>query len=307
MTLDTASTDATVASDHVIGAAQRVIESATIAIVASSGLYLVGSVYTQSFYGRMSIEVASLDLSPPFIALQSTHAVDSLLEYPGTLLIFYLLYRAFSSQIPRFRSWYDRVYQQFGRLFLLIVNVLIVSPLVVAAIQAGNDRDVIFTSSVLSEVASLMETTGILLLIYVVWLSLVPRLTLFSQVRQRKLIPIALLFVVYLLDAMMATAHGAALDAELLMLGESDSSIEVEFTLADGVATEFPAAGLILVTARNGNFYVVERQSFPPSGAPTAYVIPFDVVDVARTRRLTDADVEVRELMFEDFATPGAP
>lgn len=63
----------------------------------------------------------------------------------------------------------------------------------------------------------------------------------------------------------MATAHGAALDAELLMLGESDSSIEVEFTLVSGVDAEFPASGLILVTARNGNYYVVERQSFPPT------------------------------------------
>ena len=126
-----------------------------------------------------------------------------------------------------------------------------------------------------------------------VWLSLGPRLTLFSQVRQRKLIPIALLFAVYLLDALMATAHGAALDAELLMLGESDSSIEVEFSMVEGVDAEFPATGLILVTARNGNFYVVERQDFPPSGAPTAYVIPFDVVDVARTRRLTAADLQV--------------
>lgn len=171
----------TVASAQVFGAAQRIVESATIAIVASSGLYLVGSIYTQSYYGRMSIEVTSLDLSPPFIALQATHAVDSLLQYPSTLLVLYLLYRMLSSQIPRFRSWYDRVHQRFGRLFLLIVNVLAVSPLVVAAIVAGNDEDVLFANSVLSEVASLLESFGVLLLIYVVWLSLGPRLTLFSR------------------------------------------------------------------------------------------------------------------------------
>jgi hypothetical protein len=146
-----------------------------------------------------------------------------------------------------------------------------------------------------------------LLLIYVIWLSLGPRVTLFSQVRQRKLIPIALLFAVYLLDAMMATAHGASLDAELLMLGESDSAVAVEFILADGVETEIPETGLILVTAHSGSFYAVERQEFPPSGTPTAYVIPFDVVDVARTRRLTAADLEVHEIMFEDFASPAAP
>ena len=105
----------------------------------------------------------------------------------------------------------------------------------------------------------------------------------------------------------MATAHGAALDAELLMLGESDSSIEVEFTLVSGVDAEFPASGLILVTARNGNYYVVERQSFPPGTNPTAYVVPFAAVDVARTRRLTAADLEVEDDVFDGLASPVAP
>ena len=57
----------------VFGAAQRVVESAVIAVATSTGLYLVGSVYTDAYYGRMSIEVTSLDLSPPFIALQSEY------------------------------------------------------------------------------------------------------------------------------------------------------------------------------------------------------------------------------------------
>ena len=61
----------------VFGAAQRVIESAVIAVATSTGLYLVGSVYTDAYFGRMSIEVTSLDLSPPFIALQSAHVLES--------------------------------------------------------------------------------------------------------------------------------------------------------------------------------------------------------------------------------------
>src|ERR671913_2091977 len=117
----------------VFGTAQRVIESAVIAVATSTGLYIVGSVYTDAYYGRMSIEVTSLDLSPPFIALQSAHVLESLLEYPLALLFFYLLYRVLTSRIPRLRSWYDRVKQRLGRLFLLIVNLLIVSPLVVAS------------------------------------------------------------------------------------------------------------------------------------------------------------------------------
>src|SRR5215208_6157947 len=52
---------------QVLGPAQRFIEAAAIAVVTSTGLYLVGSVYTDAYYGRMSIEVTSLDLSPPYI------------------------------------------------------------------------------------------------------------------------------------------------------------------------------------------------------------------------------------------------
>jgi hypothetical protein len=295
----------------VFGAAQRVIESAVIAVATSTGLYLVGSVYADAYFGRMSIEVTSLDLSPPFIALQSAHVLESLLEYPIALLFFYLLYRVLTSRIPRLRSWYDRVKQRFGRLFLLIVNLLIVSPLLIASVQAGIDAGLNGASSVLSDVAGLMGTLGSLLLFYVIWLSFGPRQTIISQIQERKLIPIALLAALYLLDALIATANGAAVDAELLMSGESDSSIEVVFTLTEGVRDSLPESGLILVTARNGNYYVVERQDTPPSRRPVAYVVPFDAVDSARTQRVNDADPALDEILINEimneFATPTAP
>ena len=295
----------------VFGAAQRVIESAVIAVATSTGLYLVGSVYADAYFGRMSIEVTSLDLSPPFIALQSAHVLESLLEYPIALLFFYLLYRVLTSRIPRLRSWYDRVKQRFGRLFLLIVNLLIVSPLLIASVQAGIDAGLNGASSVLSDVAGLMGTLGSLLLFYVIWLSFGPRQTIISQIQERKLIPIALLAALYLLDALIATANGAAVDAELLMSGESDSSIEVVFTLTEGVRDTLPESGLILVTARNGNYYVVERQDTPPSRRPVAYVVPFDAVDSARTQRVNDADPALDEILINEimneFATPTAP
>jgi hypothetical protein len=295
----------------VFGAAQRVIESAVIALATSTGLYLVGSVYTDAYFGRMSIEVSSLDLAPPFIALQSAHVLESLLEYPIALLFFYLLYRVLTSRIPRLRSWYDRVKQRFGRLFLLIVNLLIVSPLLIASVQAGIDAGLNGASAVLSDVAGLMGTLGSLLLFYVIWLSFGPRQTIISQIQERKLIPIVLLGALYLLDALIATANGAAVDAELLMSGESDSSIEVVFTMTEGVRDTLPESGLILVTARNGNYYVVERQDTPPSRRPVAYVVPFDAVDSARTQRVNDADPALDEILINEimneFATPTAP
>jgi hypothetical protein len=285
----------------VFGTAQRIIESAVIAVATSTGLYLVGSVYTDAYYGRMSIEITALDLAPPFIALQSAHVLESLLEYPSTLLFFYLLYRIISSRMRWARSWYDRAHQRFGRLFLLIVNLIIVSPLLAAAFQAALDEGMSGASSVLSEVVGLMSTTGSLLLFYVIWLSFGPREVIISQIRARKLIPIGLLAVLYLLDALIATADGAELDAELLMTGEADSAIEIAFTLTDGVRHTLPDSGLILVTARNGNYYVVERQGFPPSGRPVAYVVPFTSVDSARMQRVNEADLGLEDFLMQEF------
>src|SRR5215207_206660 len=295
---------------RVLGPAQRFIEAAVIAVATSTGLYLVGSVYTDAYYGRMSIEVTSLDLSPPFITLQSAHVLESLLEYPSALLFFYLLYRLLTSRIPRLRSWYDRARQRFGRVFLLIVNLVIVSPLVFAAVQAGIDAGISSTSSVRSEVTGLRANLGSLLVFYVIWLSFGPRQVIISQIRERKLIPIVLLFALYMLDALIATANGAAADAELLLTGEADSSIEVVFTRTEGVRDTLPSSGLLLVTARNGNYYVVERQPSPPSGRPVAYVVPFDSVDSARTQRVNEADLALDDLVDEimdEFATPTAP
>lgn len=295
------------------GTAQRIIESAVIALATSTGLYLVGSVYSDAYYGRMSIEVTSLDLAPPFIALQSAHVLESLLEYPSALLLFYLLYRLVTSRVPRLRSWYDRAKRRFGRLFLLIVNLVIVSPLLVAATRAAIDVGIAGASSILSEVAGLMSTTGSLLLFYVIWLSFGPREVIISQIRQRKIIPIALLATLYLLDALISTANGAARDAELLLTGEADSSIEVVFTLAEEVRDTLPDSGLLLVTARNGNYYVVERQDFPPSRRPVAYVVPFISVDSARMQRVNQADPGIEDFLMEEImkemgtpTTPGA-
>ncbi len=296
---------------QVFGGAQRLIESAVIAVATSTGLYIVGSVYTDAYFSRLSIEVTSLDLAPPFIALQSAHVLESLLEYPLALLFFYLLYRLLTSRIARLQSWYDRAKQRFGRLFLLIVNLVIVSPLVIAAFQAGIDAGLTGASSVLGDVAGLMGTFGSLLFFYVIWLSFGPRQVIIAQIRERKIIPIVLLAALYLLDALIATANGAAEDAELLLTGTAESSIEVTFTMTDGVSDTLPSSGLLLVTARNGNYYVVERQSVPPSRRPVAYVVPFDSVDVARTQRVNEADPTLDEILIteimNEFATPTAP
>jgi hypothetical protein len=288
----------------VFGAAQRLIESVIIAVATSTGLYLVGSVYTDAYFGRMSISAASLDLAPPYIALQSVRVLPSLVEYPTTLLAFYLLYRMLSSQMPRLQAWYDRAYRRFGRFFLLIINSVIVSPLVIAAFRAGIEEEELGSGSVLSEVAELMLIGASLLVIYVIWLSFGPRDTILAQVRQRKLVPIVLLVLLYLFDALISTATGAASDAELLMMGDSNASIVIEFALAEGAQGTLPDTELIWVITRNASYYVVERQEYPPSGAPVAYAVPNASIKTVRMQRVNAANVAVDPFRYMEFPSP---
>jgi hypothetical protein len=289
-----------------IGAAQRLVESATIAVVTSTGLYLVGSVYTDAYYGRMSIEVTTLDLAPHFIALQSSHALPGLLQYPTILLAIYAVGRLFAGPALWLRYRFDGLHRRLGRTVLIVANVAVVAPLVFVALYAGNAPQTYLTTSVLTEVANLMEVLGLILLVYVVWLGSGPRVTLLSQLRQRRPIPIVLLFAVYLLNALVATADGAARAAELVLTGQSESSVGVAFTMRDGSPAAPPASGLILVTARNGNYFAVERQPFPPTGRPTAYAVPFASVDAVQMQRLNAADVMLDEPPFDwDAPVPG--
>jgi hypothetical protein len=224
------------------------------------------------------------------------------------LLFVYLLYRIFSSRLPRARAWYDRARLRFGRLFLLIVNVLIVVPLLAAAFEAELRADIRTDRSVLGDVSGMMGMFGTILLIYLIWLSFGPRDIILNQIRNWRIIPIALLFALYLLDALIATAHSAALDAELLMTGLADASIAVAFTPVKGVDPPLPPGEYILVTARNGNYFVVERQRVPPSERPVSYAVPFDLISSARTQRINDANLEIEDFFagFDPFATPVA-
>src|SRR3712207_2651386 len=111
----------------VLGTAQRVIESAAIAVVTSTGLYLVGTVYTDAYYGRLSIEVTSLDLAPPYVALQSIHAIWGLLEYPLLLLLVYVLYRTLASPTRTLGPWFAQAGRRFPRLLPVLANLVVVA------------------------------------------------------------------------------------------------------------------------------------------------------------------------------------
>ena len=287
-------------------AAHKVGESFVIAAVTSTGVYLVGSVYTDAYYGRMSIDAAALDLPVPFVALQAVHAVQNLLAYPVLLLALYLLWRAVAVRLPRAPSFVRRKPQGFGWLAPLVVNGLVVSPLVLAAASAGSNRALIQTNSALSEVTSLLQFAGFALVVYVLWLSLGPRRLLFAEVQQRRVLPIALLAALFLLGALVNTAGRARADAERLMTGVADSSLAVAFTMATGEAAP-PNADLLLVAIRNGQYFVVERQSDPPSRTPRAYAIPVGGVDAAHFQRVNPAAPAAEGIVIQVFPTAPTP
>ena len=105
---------------------RKLIESVIIAVITSTGVYLVGSIYTEAYFGRMSIDAVALDLPPPYIALQATHAVQSLLVYPVVLVMLYLLDRFSADRLPRARSWLARMVDRLGWFAYLAINIIVV-------------------------------------------------------------------------------------------------------------------------------------------------------------------------------------
>jgi hypothetical protein len=286
--------------------ARRIIEPIVIAVATSTGVYLVGSVYTEASYGRKSIDATALDLTPPYIALQAFHVLQSLLVYPVLLLLLYYLSRAVMSRLPRVRTWTGQQFQRFGRVALLVVNGLVVVPLILVAATAGSNPALIQTTSTLSEVASLMQFAGFVLVIYALWLSLGPRKLLLTEIQQHRVLPIVLVFALYLLGALVQTADRARANAERLMIGASDTSVAVTFTMASGAAPP-PSAELILVAIRNGHYFVVERQPDPPSRTPSAYAIPIRAVDAVHMERVNPAAPSSEGIVIQVFPTTPTP
>jgi hypothetical protein len=277
------------------GAAQRLVESVLLAAITSTGLYLVGSVYIDAYFGRMSMDATSLDLAPPYVALQAMHVLPSLLEYPIALGILVGIYRLLRRRLERAHDAYDWMRRRMGRVFLFLINLVVVSPLLLATIRSMMDPLTMMSASVVGEVTELMQVFGGLLFFYVIWLSFSARRDVLGELRHRRWMPIVLLGMLYLLDALIASAHGAAQDAELLMSGYSASSMAITFDDPTGELDDLAQKELLLVITRNGMFYVVERQPYPASAQPVAYMIPGDQIVKARVQRVVPATQELVE------------
>jgi hypothetical protein len=263
--------------------ARRIAESVIIAVVSSAALYLVGSVYVDAYYGRLAIEVASLDLPPPYVALQSVHALWGLLDYPLMLLLVYVLYRLAASPSRQLGQWFARATERYPRLLPVLANLIVVAPLLLRAGASVREPELPHRS-VLTEIASVLGYVGLILLVYVLWLGWDQRRFLFAEVQARKLVPIALVFTAWLLGALVITGVVAELAAVDLLTGASPASLRVTFVTRPGVLPELAKQELLLVAARNGAYYVVVREPPPAGPWATSYAIPMSSVEAVRVR-----------------------
>ncbi len=256
-----------------LDAARRVGESFLVAIVTSTGLYLVGMVYIGSYYGRMSIEATALDFAPPYITLQAIHVLPGLLEYPSTLLLFWILYRTFHRPARRLAVLLDGGRRRFPRLGPIVANLVVIAPLLVGALLASIREQTTSPDSVLAEVASLLENASVVLLVYAIWLGWSQRAYLVTLVRARKVLPIALVFLVYLLNALATTSIVAENAASVLMTGRSDNSMRIILTPKPGETPAWGNRELVLVTLRQSTYFVRDRHPGRPGLRPTAWLI----------------------------------
>jgi hypothetical protein len=261
---------------------RRVAESVIIAVVSSAALYLVGWVYVDGYYGRLALEVIPPDLPPPYVALQAVHALWGLLDYPLTVLIAVMTYRVIATPSRPPGAWIAHARTRFPRLLPIVTNLLVVFPLLLKAATSAQVQELPHRS-VLAEITSVLIYAGAALLLYVVWLGW-QRHYLLTEIRAHHVVPLVLVFITYLLTALVTTGAAAELAAVDLLTGTSPASVRVTFETKPGVLPELAAHDLLLVAERGGTYYVVVREPSPPSPWATSYAIPASSINAARMR-----------------------
>jgi hypothetical protein len=261
---------------------RRIAESVIIAAISSVALYLVGFVYVDAYYGRLSLEILPPDLPSPYVALQSIHALWGLLDYPLTLLVAVVLYRVLADPERRPGQWLAHARERFPRQLLLLANLIVVGPLLLKAGASWQTRELPHRS-LLTELTSVLGDVGVVLLAYVLWLGW-QRRSLLTEIQARRVVPIALVFAAYLLSALVYTGEAAELAAVDLLTGASPAATRVTFVTKPGIFPELADLDLVLVAERGGAYYVVAREAPPASPWATSYAIPASAIDAVRMR-----------------------
>ena len=261
---------------------RRIAESVVIAVVSSAAMYLVGFVYVDAYYGRLSLAMIPLDLPPPYVALQSIHAMWGLLDYPLTLVIALVLFRALAEPSRPSGRWLAQIRTRSPLLLPVLANLLLVTPLLLKAAMSLRTMDLPHRSA-LTEIRSVLGYAGLILLAYVLWLGW-QRRYLLAELQARQIAPLALVFTTYLLSALVNTGDAAEFAAVDLLTGSSPVSVRVSFAMKPGVLPELATHELLLVAERSGTYYVVVREPSPPSPWATSYAIPAGSIDAVRMR-----------------------
>lgn len=270
------------ASPSSLETVRRISESVIIAAISSVALYLVGFVYVDAYYGRLSLEILPVDLPTPYVAMQSIHAIWGLLGYPLTLLIAIVLYRVLADPARGSGQWLAQARQRFPRLLPVLANALVVSPLLLKAATSWQASELPHRS-VLAEITSVLAYVGVILLAYVLWLGWQRRFLL-AEIRAHRAVPMALVFAAYLLSALVYTGEAAELAAIDLLTGASPAATRVTFVTRPGVFPELAGLDLVLVAERSGTYFVVVREVAPPNSWATSYAIPASAIDAVRMR-----------------------
>jgi hypothetical protein len=261
---------------------RRIAESVVIAVVSSAALYLVGFVYVDAYYGRLSLAMIPLDLPPPYVALQSIHAMWGLLDYPLTLVVALVVYRALASPSLPSGRWLGQARTRFPLLLPVLANLLLVAPLLLKSAASLRTMELPHRSA-LAEIRSVLGYAGLILLAYVLWLGW-QRRYLLAELRARQIAPLALVFSTYLLSALVTTGDAAEFAAVDLLTGSSPGSVLVSFVMKPGVLPELENQELLLVAERSGTYYAVVREASPPDPWATSYAIPAGAIDAVRMR-----------------------
>ena len=261
---------------------RRIGESVVIAVVSLAALYLVGFVYVDAYYGRLSLAMIPPDLPPPYVALQSIHALWGLLDYPLTLAIALAVYRALASPSRASGRWLVQGRTRFPLLLPVLANLLLVAPLLLKAAMSLRTLELPHRSA-LAEIRSVLGYFGLILLAYVLWLGW-QRRYLLAELLARQIAPLALVFGAYLLSALVNTGDAAEFAAVDLLTGSSPSSVLVPFVMKPGVLPELEQQELLVVAERSGTYYAVVREASPPGPWATSYAIPAGSIDAVRMR-----------------------
>lgn len=270
------------ASPSSLETVRRIAESVVIAAISSVALYLVGFVYVDAYFGRLSLEILPPDLPAPYVALQSIHALWGLLDYPLTLLIAVVLYRVLAGLSRDRGQWLAHARKRFPHLLPVLANLIVVAPLLLKAGASWQARELPHRS-VLAEITSVLGYVGVILLIYVLWLGW-QRRYLLTEIKAHQVVPIALVFAAYLLSALVYTGEAAELAAVDLVTGASAAATRVTFVTRPGIFPELAGKDLILVAERGGTYYAVAWEASPPSPWATSYAIPAGAIDAVRMR-----------------------